>query len=123
LGIFRNRIMAYNISNFGAKNNQYVEVLSGLFSRNKIRIKNYFPQIIQPDPEDLVVVNVPWDIIRMAFVELPPIKKEEEKLKLAELEVRRITGINEDLNVGYIPSAGGKVLVLYSTMAESQSNF
>ncbi|HCL98671.1 MAG TPA: hypothetical protein DHW87_02765, partial [Fervidobacterium sp.] len=86
MGIFRNRIMAYNISNFGAKNNQYVEVLSGLFSRNKIRIKNYFPQIIQPDPEDLVVVNVPWDIIRMAFVELPPIKKEEEKLKLAELE-------------------------------------
>ena len=118
MGIFRNRIMAYNISNFGAKNNQYVEVLSGLFSRNKIRIKNYFPQIIQPDPEDLVVVNVPWDIIRMAFVELPPIKKEEEKLKLAELEVRRITGINEDLNVGYIPSAGGKVLVLYSTMAD-----
>jgi len=37
---------------------------------------------------------------------LPPIKKEEEKLKLAELEIRRITGINEDLNVGYIPSAG-----------------
>ncbi|MGB4751379.1 MAG: hypothetical protein WBH60_01940 [Fervidobacterium sp.] len=118
MGIFRNRIMAYSISNSGAKNNQYVEVLSGLFSRNKIRIKNYFPQIIQPDPEDLVVVNVPWDIIRMAFVELPPIKKEEEKLKLAELEVRRITGINEDLNVGYIPSAGGKVLVLYSTMAD-----
>jgi len=27
----------------------------------------------------------------MAFVELPPIKKEKEKLKLAELEVRRIT--------------------------------
>ena len=118
MGIFRNRIMAYNISNISNKNNQNVEVLSGLFSRNKIRVKDYFPQIIQPDPEDLVVVNVPWDIIRTAFVELPTIKKEADKLRLAELEIRRITGISEDLNVGYIPSVGGKMLVLYSTMAD-----
>ncbi len=117
LGLFRTRIMAYNIGNENTANHN-IEVLSGVLSSKKVRVKDYFPQLVQPDPEDLVVINVPWDIIRTNFVELPPMKKEKDRLKLAELEVRRMTGITEDLNIGYIPSVSGKVLVLYSTMAD-----
>jgi hypothetical protein len=79
----------------------------------KLRVKNYYPQFVLADPEDITVINIPWDIIQMAFLELPPTKKERDRIRAAELEIRRIYNLSEDLIISCIPSAFGKCLVFF----------
>ncbi|WP_448377243.1 hypothetical protein [Fervidobacterium sp.] len=112
MGIFKNRIVAYNF------NEGQASTLIANYRNKKIRIKSYHQRFIQPDPEDLVVVNIPWDIIQTAFLELPPIKKESDRIRVAELELRRIYNLNEDINVSCVPSLFGKNFALFVRRAD-----
>ncbi|AMW33231.1 hypothetical protein NA23_08270 [Fervidobacterium islandicum] len=107
MGILSNRVVAYSL------NDGQINTAVAKYRGGKLRIKSYYPQFILPDPEDITVVNVPWDIIQMIFLELPPTKKEKDRIRAAELEIRRIYNLSEDLIVSCIPSLFGKCLTFF----------
>jgi len=107
LGIFSYRVVTYNL------NDGQINTTIANYRGGKLRIKNYYPQFVLADPEDITVINIPWDIIQMTFLELPPTKKERDRIRAAELEIRRIYNLSEDLIISCIPSAFGKCLVFF----------
>ncbi len=107
LAIFSNRVFVYNL------NEGQASTLVAKYRNNKMRIKSYHQRFVPSDPEDMVVVNVSWDIVQTAFLELPPIKKDIDRIRVAELELRRIYNLSEDINVSCIPSLSGKYFVLF----------
>ncbi|MGB9613888.1 MAG: hypothetical protein ACPL3B_00070 [Fervidobacterium sp.] len=107
MGIFRYRVLVYNTDQ-----NEYGTVSASYFA-GRMKITGIFQQPIIPDPEDIVVVNIPWDIIQTVYVELPPMKNIRERNKIAELEIRRLMDIHDELSVSTIPSLFGKTLVFF----------
>jgi hypothetical protein len=107
LGIFSYRVVTYSLSD-GQINTTIAKYRVG-----KLKIKNYYPQFVLADPEDITVINIPWDIVQMTFLELPPTKKERDRIRAAELEIRRIYNLSEDLVVSCVPSPFGKCLVFF----------
>lgn len=118
--MFRRRIFAYNfLSVFDDR--KRVDLLVGEKRSSTLKVVGYFEQVIQPDPEDLVVVNVPWEIIRTASIELPPMKNEVDRRKLAEIEIRRLFDIGvEQIEVGILPSFGDRAFALFVETEEFQ---
>ncbi|MFN3692390.1 MAG: hypothetical protein ACK4R7_05820, partial [Fervidobacterium sp.] len=107
MAIFSHRIMVYNTDdeNFPA--------VSAKYFGGSIKLTSVYQSKIKPDPEDLVVVNIPWDIIQMAYIDVPNVKKYKDVLRLAGLEIRRLMDINEEVNVGVLKSIAGKMLALF----------
>jgi len=107
LGIFLYRVVTYSL------NDGQINTTIAKYRVGKLKIKNYYPQFVLADPEDITVINIPWDIVQMTFLELPPTKKERDRIRAAELEIRRIYNLSEDLVVSCVPSAFGKCLVFF----------
>ncbi|MGC9795902.1 hypothetical protein MNL76_02465 [Fervidobacterium riparium] len=107
MGLFRKRVVAYNISENSKR------TILGFVRYGKIKIRGYHQGIVPPDPEDLIVMNIPWDIIQTLFLELPPVKKTNDMIRAAEYEVRRATGIEEDITVGCVCPYFGKSFVVF----------
>lgn len=107
LGIFKHRILVYNFDQSSCS------TLVSTYFGGKISVKGFSTGSLFPDPEDIVVMNLPLDIIQTAFIELPPVKSEKDAKRIVELELKSVTDISEDINVGYIKSVQNKVLTLY----------
>ncbi|MEN3043063.1 MAG: hypothetical protein ABDH59_07210 [Fervidobacterium sp.] len=107
MGIFKHRILVYNLDQ--PENH----ILSGSYFGRNIFVKGYSEQRLLPDPEDIVVMNLPFDIIQTAFIELPAVKNEKDMRRIVELELKSIADINDEINVGYVKSIQNKVLALY----------
>jgi len=107
VGIFVHEILVYN-----SEQSEYGTLSANYFSGN-IKIKGFYQQPISPDPESMVVINIPWDIIQTTYIELPPVKNYSEMKKIAELEIRRLMDLNEEINLSCIPTVYGKTLVLF----------
>lgn len=107
MGIFRHRILVYNFDQSS------YSTLAGTYFGGKISINGYSQGSLFPDPEDIVVINLPLDIIQTAFIELPPVKNEKDAKRIVELELRSVADISEEINVGYVRSVQNKVFALY----------
>ncbi|MEM5872116.1 MAG: hypothetical protein QW051_04550 [Candidatus Aenigmatarchaeota archaeon] len=107
LGVFKHRILVYNFDQSSSS------TLIGTYFGGKISVKGFFQGVLFPDPEDIVVINLPIDIVQAAFIELPPVKNEKDVKRIVELELKSAADINEDINVGYVKSIQNKVLALY----------
>jgi len=107
LGVFKHRILVYNFDQSSSS------TLIGTYFGGKISVKGFFQGVLFPDPEDIVVINLPIDIVQAAFIELPPVKNEKDIKRIVELELKSAADINEDINVGYVKSIQNKVLALY----------
>ncbi|MFN6991263.1 MAG: hypothetical protein ACK4MM_00935 [Fervidobacterium sp.] len=112
MAIFTNRIVVYNTDD------ENFPSVSAKYFGGRIKLTGVYQSRIKPDPEDLIVVNVPWDIIQMTYTDVPDVKSYKDVVKLAELEVRRLTDINEGINVGVLKCVAGKMLALYTRRSD-----
>ncbi len=107
LGIFKHRILVYNFDT--SENSTLIATYFG----GRVFVNAFSEGRLYPDPEDVVVINLPIDIIQTAFIELPPVKNEKDTKRIVELELRSNADITDEINVGYVKSVHNKVLALY----------
>lgn len=110
--ILQKRVAAYNFSDAGLPT-QNLEVAFANVKGNSLKIVDYGRTMKVPDYEDVVVVNLPWDILRTAFLELPLIPREKDLLNLAAIEIKRMYDFVSDIEVALLPSAAGKKLAIF----------
>uniref|UniRef100_A0A7C4CDH1 Pilus assembly protein PilM n=1 Tax=Fervidobacterium thailandense TaxID=1008305 RepID=A0A7C4CDH1_9BACT len=110
--ILQKRVAAYNFSDTGLPT-QNLEVAFANVKGKRLKIVDYGRTMKVPDYEDVIVVNLPWDILRTAFLELPLIPRKKDLLNLAAIEIKRIYDFVSDIEVALLPSAAGKQLAIF----------
>ncbi|ODN30086.1 hypothetical protein [Fervidobacterium thailandense] len=110
--ILQKRVVAYNFSDVGLPTKNLEVAFANVRGKN-LKITDYGKIMKYPDLEDVVVVNLPWDILRTVFLELPPVPKEQDRLNLAAIEIKRLYDFISDVEVALLPSVGGKQLAIF----------
>lgn len=112
MAIFVQRIVVYNTDD------ENIVSATGKYFGGRLKLTGVYQNRITPDPEDLVVINIPWDIIQMTYIEIPEVKKYSDMIRLAGLEIRRITDISDKINIGILKSLSGKTLALFTKQTD-----
>ncbi len=85
-----------------------------LYKSGKVIIKEISNEtFIQPDVEDIVIVEIPLEIIRTSVLEPPAVRKEKEIQNFIILELSRMLEINAKIVASHIKTLGNKLYVFY----------
>ncbi|MDK2885770.1 MAG: hypothetical protein PWP54_328 [Thermosipho sp. (in: thermotogales)] len=83
-----------------------------MFNKVKIKEMGEFNSNIKFQDDDLIVVNLPWDLILHLSIEVPGIKKEKELKEFLQIEVSQNLGMEPDeLYFDYIKPFTDKINV------------
>ncbi len=91
------------------------------YKGGNLKIKEiFYNQFHQPDIEDIVVIEVPLEILRTTIMEVPPVRKEKEIGNLVFLELSRSLDTNSKIVFSYLRTILNKLYVFY--MFEEELN-
>ncbi|MBO8160132.1 MAG: hypothetical protein H0Z24_00725 [Thermosipho sp. (in: Bacteria)] len=90
-------LLGRRIISFDVKDNHILYGL-GNYSFGKVKVKKFgeFDSNIKFEPDDLIVVNLPWDLILHLTIDVPGITKEKELREYLTIEISQNLGIDGD---------------------------
>lgn len=108
INLFGRRIISFDVRNNGL----YYSIGNYMFNKVKIKEMGEFNSNIKFQDDDLIVVNLPWDLILHLSIEVPGIKKEKELKEFLQIEVSQNLGMEPDeLYFDYIKPFTDKINV------------
>lgn len=108
INLFGRRIISFDVRNNGL----FYSIGNYMFNKVKIKEMGEFNSNIKFQDDDLIVVNLPWDLILHLSIEVPGIKKEKELKEFLQIEVSQNLGMEPDeLYFDYIKPFTDKINV------------
>ncbi|MBO8138897.1 MAG: hypothetical protein J7J43_06560 [Thermosipho sp. (in: Bacteria)] len=108
INIFGRRIISFDIRN----KNVFYGIGNYMFNKVKIKEMNEFNSNLKFQSDDLIVVNLPWDLLLHLSIDVPGITKEKELKEYLQIEVSQNLGMEpEELYFDYVKPFVDKINV------------